>query len=138
MKNILPCYYHINPLSLILFVFRKCDNCQKLFASDQGLKNHITRQSGKPCGLVDARAKRKKNKFFYAQVKSKLKMHKFRDLGSYKNMSDKKKRPKGKVFLTSEKEAILRNFDFFHSDKGEKISKVSIMLKAFHIMSFEA
>ena len=47
-----------------------------------------------------------------------------RNLGDFKNMAGKTKRSKGQVLLTPEKQTILRNFDYFHGEKNEKMSKV--------------
>ena len=113
-------------MCLILFfhIFRKCNNCEKLFASERGLKDHIKRQDGKPCGLLAARVKRRQNQTFYATVKRIVKSKKLNKLGPLKNMADKKNRSKGQILLTPEKETILRNFDYFHGERNEKVSKV--------------
>ena len=111
-------------LTVFFNIFRKCNNCEKLFASELGLKDHIKRQDGKPCGLLAASVKRRANQTFYAKVKNKLRSKKFNKLGPFKNMADKKKRSKGQVLLTPEKQTILRNFDYFHGEHNQKVSKV--------------
>ena len=113
-------------MCLILFfhIFRKCNNCEKLFASERGLKDHIKRQDGKPCGLLAASVKRRQNHTFYAKIKRIVKSKKLNKLGPLKNMADKKNRSKGQILLTPEKETILRNFDYFHGERNEKVSKV--------------
>ena len=106
------------------YIFRKCNNCEKLFASELGLKDHIKRQDGKPCGLLSASVKRRQNQTFYAKIKRRVQSKKLNKLGSLKNMAGKEKRSKGQVLLTPEKQTILRNFDYFHGEKNEKVSKV--------------
>ena len=106
------------------YIFRKCNNCEKLFASELGLKDHIKRQDGKPCGLLAASVKRRRNQTFYAKIKRRVQSKKLNKLGSLKNMAGKEKRSKGQVLLTPEKQTILRNFDYFHGEKNEKVSKV--------------
>ena len=71
-----------------------------------------------------ARVKRRQNHTFYAKIKKTIQSKRLNKLGSLKNMADKKTRSKGQVLLTPEKQTILRNFDYFHGEKNEKVSKV--------------
>ena len=118
--------FHMNVSHSVFYTFRKCNNCEKLFASELGLKDHIKRQNGKPCGLLAASVKRRANQTFYAKVKTRVQSKKFNSLGPFKNMAGTKTRSKGQVLLTKEKQTILRNFDYFHGEMNEKVSKVRL------------
>ena len=71
------------------------------------------------------------NQTYYAKVKNRIRSKKLNKLGPFKNMAGKKKRSKGQVLLTPEKQTILRNFDYFHGEKNEKVSKVRLYFSDF-------
>ena len=73
-------------------IYRKCQNCQKLFASDIGLEDHVTRNKNKSCGIYAATEKRRATRNFFQKRRSLLKAKKFMHLGQMKNMAAKRKK----------------------------------------------
>ena len=47
--------------AMILF-YRKCGRCQRAYPTERGLKSHLKRHAGKPCGRWAKKEKAKKAK----------------------------------------------------------------------------
>ena len=106
--------------------FRKCGKCERCFATENGLKSHITRNSGKPCGIYASIEKRKQNKAIRDKRNAEIMRIKFKSLGPLKNMAKKSARPHGKPLTLEEKKSILRVFDInreAHADFEDPESK---------------
>ena len=100
-----------NQGKLKLFIFRKCEKCERHFATERGLKNHITRNSYKPCGIYASIQRRKHNKAVRDKRNQEIKTIKFKSLGSLRALAKQATRPMGKPLTLEEKKSVLRIFD---------------------------
>ena len=110
-------------------LFRKCENCQRMFATANGLQCHLTRNKNKACGLLASTAKKRKFRAFLVQQNSKIRNEDLSELGSSIELPTlKKRRSRGEILTRQDKLHILRVFNFFHADNDEKRSKVRCLL----------
>ena len=106
----------------VYFVFsRTCEKCERSFASEAGLRDHIALLKGKPCGLYDLLKRRTKQKKFFAQRREAMKEVNKTDL----TPEDFKDIPKRKIgpLTTKDKEDIIENIRREITEKGRKQSK---------------
>ena len=104
---------------MFLFLYRTCGHCQRSFATEAGLKDHIGRMKGRSCGIYALLKQKQKQKQFFKDRRKKIKEHKLIDLAPLEAISVKKKGP----LKTEQKEDIVRMVQNEMAENGRKRSK---------------
>ena len=102
-------------------IFRSCEHCERLFFSEQGLKQHLSQNSNKSCESIAQCNRRLKQKAFFNQRRKAVMEERLCNLGSLENLS---KKPYGPL-STADKKNLLYIFDKILIDCQFKRSKVS-------------
>ena len=97
--------------------------------SEQGLKNHIQRNEGRPCGILVTQELKKRQLSIHQDRQHAISNMKSKDLPSEPNTPGKNSRPHRKPLTTEEKKSLLRIHDTHLQDLKDLENPTSAAVK---------